>query len=319
VKIKINVKNYFKYNIKIKNIYINYRINFFLKKNFIYLTKKKIKILIENNFILINKNYIKYKYRIKKKDILEIKIPKLILNNNTRNQKNNVLFSDKDILMVNKLTGVPIHPDNNYSALTLSNFLSFEFKKLPIIKNYEYRSGVVHRIDKNTSGLLIITKNKKSTINLLKKFKKYFINKTYYAIIWNSAIKKEGKISINIKKYKKNFTYYKVIKNFKYTSLLECILKTGKTHQIRTHLKYTGNTVFNDKRYYGNKIINIINLKRYKFYIKNCFNIISRQALHAKNLNFFHPINKKYMSFNSEIPEDFKKIIKKLNKFIKIK
>ena len=216
-----------------------------------------------------------------------------------------------------------VHPGHgNYSG-TLINALLYHFENLP--NNSSNRPGLVHRIDKDTSGLLVIAKTEESMTLLAKQFFKKSVEREYYALVWGDLKEDEGEINAPIGRNPKNrlqmmvyedleggkeaITNYKVIERFGYVTLISCRLKTGRTHQIRVHMKYLGHTLFNDERYGGDKILKGTVYTKYKQFVDNCFKLLPRQALHAKTLGFAHPKTKKWMNFNSELPESFKKIL----------
>ncbi|WGH25807.1 MAG: RluA family pseudouridine synthase [Candidatus Shikimatogenerans bostrichidophilus] len=335
--------------IYIKNILNNYyRIDkylyyyFLLKKKNI--SRKKIQDNINNGNVLLNNKVIKKKKHIKindkiifiyKKNFFKIKKKKYIYKN--KNIILNIKYEDNDIIIINKQPGLTVHPGCGNYKNTLINGLKYyiSLKKIKILNYSKYRIGLLHRLDKDTSGLLIVAKNIKSFNILNEQFKKKKIIKKYLALVWGIPKKKKDIIKNYIGRNKKNrikmtvlkndikngkysITKYKILKVFNYFSLIECNLKTGRTHQIRVHLKYIGNPIFNDKLYGGNKIkynyINRLYKKKYTNIIKYLFNVLPRQALHSYLLKFNHPITKKKITFISKLPKSFKKVIEYLKK-----
>ncbi|MDH3004879.1 MAG: RluA family pseudouridine synthase [Candidatus Shikimatogenerans sp. JK-2022] len=310
--------------------------NFFKKK----ISRNKIQKYIKNGFILLNNKKIKKNKIFNKKDKINI-IKKInffekkktnIFKNKNLNIK--IHYENLNFLIINKEPGLVVHPGNGYYKNTLINWLKYYFFKKNIINilNYEkYKFGLLHRLDKETSGLLIIAKNIFFYKKLKKQFLKRIIKKKYLALIWGIPNKKKNIIKNNIlrnpknrikmtvlkkqnlkfKKYSKFcITKYKVLKSYKILSLVECNLKTGRTHQIRVHFKYLGHPVFNDKLYGGNKIYN----KKYKNLILKLFKILPRQALHAYYLKFKDPKSNKKKKFITKLPEDIKNCINLLKK-----
>ncbi|BDT61620.1 MAG: hypothetical protein RDO_1480 [Flavobacteriales endosymbiont of Rhyzopertha dominica] len=325
-KIKINIKN--NINIRIdKYLYI-----FFKKK----ISRKKIQNNIINNNVLLNNKIIKCNKKIKINDKIIFIYNNQLLNNNNniitenKNIKINIHYEDKYIIIINKQPGLIVHPGYGNYNNTLINWLKYYINIKNINNNLNYtdnKLGLLHRLDKNTSGLLIIAKNLKIYNNIKKQFINKIIIKKYLALVWgipkyntltiknyigrNIKNRKIMKVYLNKKYGKYSITKYKIIKKFKYFSLLKCYLKTGRTHQIRIHLNYIGNTIFNDDIYGGNKIKNNLNFNKINKNILNkCFKILPRLALHAYYLKFYHPIFKKNKKFIIKLPNDIKKLIK---------
>jgi 23S rRNA pseudouridine1911/1915/1917 synthase len=218
-----------------------------------------------------------------------------------------------------------VHPGHgNYSG-TLINALLFHFDNLP--NNADERPGLVHRIDKDTSGLLVIAKTEQALTHLSKQFFDKTSERKYLALVWGNPKEEEGTIQGHIGRHPKNrlqmmvfpegeagkpaITHYKVLERLGYVCLVECQLETGRTHQIRAHMKHIGHTLFNDERYGGDSILKGISFSKYKQFVDNCFKIIPRQALHAKTLGFEHPKTGKWMQFDSEIPQDLQDVLTK--------
>ena len=290
-------------------------------------TRNKIQIAIKAGGVLVNGTAVKANYKVKPHDEVRVVLThppheKLLV---AEDLPIDIIYEDNDVIVVNKKAGMVVHPGHgNYSG-TLVNGLIYHVENLP--NNSNERPGLVHRIDKDTSGLLVVAKNE----NAMTKLALQFFNKTteriYYALVWGNVEENEGTITGNIGRSLKNrlqmtvfpegefgkraVTHYKVVERFSYVTLLECKLETGRTHQIRVHLKYIGHTLFNDARYGGNQILKGTTFTKYKQFVDNCFKVMPRQALHAKTLGFIHPTTNKLMQFNSELPEDFKGAIEK--------
>ncbi len=305
------------------------RLDVFLAENINHLTRSFLKKLIENEQVKINKKILTSpSTKVKIKDLISINIiendeqsikPKKI--------KLDIVYEDSDILVINKPKGMVVHPGAGNYENTLVNALLFKYKKKLSNVNGPLRPGIVHRIDKDTSGLLVIAKNNITHSNLGDQFSNHSIERKYLCLAWGVVRPLNGKISTLISRDKKNrqlmtvsevngkkaITNYKTIKVFNIKdipkiSLLECELETGRTHQIRVHLKYKGTSLLGDKQY-GKKNIRFKKINN-EFFIR--LNKLSGQALHAKTLGFAHPKTKKWMNFNSELPDGFKKILKLL-------
>ena len=238
----------------------------------------------------------------------------------------NILYEDKDIVIVNKKAGMVVHPSYGHYSGTLVHALLFKYSDISKIDNPE-RPGLVHRIDKNTSGLLVVARNADSLTHLSHQFSDHSIERKYVALVWG-VIKEdsgtiEGNIGRNLKnrkimdvfqeeeKGKQSITHFNVIERFNYVTLIECQLETGRTHQIRVHMKYIGHPLFNDNEYGGDRILKGTRFSKYKQFVQNCFKILPRQALHAQSLGFLHPKTGKKINFSSNLPNDFEKLIKK--------
>jgi 23S rRNA pseudouridine1911/1915/1917 synthase len=279
--------------------------------------------------ILVNNKPVKPNYKVKPGDIVQIVLPtpprdiELI----PENIPLNIVYEDEDVVVVNKEPGMVVHPAyGNYTG-TLVNALMWHFKDLPLFQAGELRPGLVHRIDKNTSGILVIAKNELSLNRLSKQFYDRTTDRKYIALIWGTPQPSEGTITGNIGRNirdrkimqvfpdgsqgKTAITHYKVIEEFGYVSLVECKLETGRTHQIRVHFSFIRHPLFNDDEYGGDQIIKGTTFTKYQQFVRNCFKILPRQALHAKSLAFDHPVTGRRLSFDSELPEDMKQVIEK--------
>ncbi len=244
-----------------------------------------------------------------------------------------IVYEDDELLVVNKPAGMVVHPGHgNYSG-TLINALIYHFDNLP--KNSSDRPGLVHRIDKDTSGLLVVAKTETAMAHLSNQFAEKTSEREYIAIVWGNVEEDKGTIEGNIGRHPKNrlqntvffgdeadkgkpaVTHYKVLERLGYVTLVSCKLETGRTHQIRVHMKHIGHTLFNDERYGGERILKGTTFTKYKQFVENCFKILPRQALHAKTLGFEHPRTKEWMSFTSETPDDMQQCIEKWRNYSK--
>jgi 23S rRNA pseudouridine1911/1915/1917 synthase len=234
--------------------------------------------------------------------------------------------------VINKPAGMVVHPGHgNYSG-TLINALIYHFENLP--KNSSNRPGLVHRLDKDTSGLLVIAKNDESMFHLSNQFAEKTSKREYVALVWGSVKDDSGKIDNYIGRNPKNrlqnivldddkiengkraITNYEVLSRLNYVSLVKCTLETGRTHQIRVHMKHIGHTLFNDERYGGDSILKGTTFTKYKQFVENCFKLLPRQALHAKTLGFIHPKTGKFMQFDSDLPNDLQSCIEKWENYV---
>ena len=303
--------------------------------NFIeHATRTKIQKAATEGNIKVNGNVVKSNYKVKAGDVVTVEYssPKKEFELIPEDIPLNIVYEDDDFLIVNKDAGMVVHPGfGNYSG-TLVNALAFHFKNLPNIGE-EDRPGLVHRIDKNTSGILVIAKTEKSMTVLAKKFADRELNRKYIALVWGDVKEDEGTITGHIGRSLKNrkvmnvfpdgkfgkhaVTHYKVLERFGYTTLVECKLETGRTHQIRVHFKHLGHALFNDEEYGGNQILKGTTFTKYKQFVLNCFKICQRQALHAKSLGFSHPTTGKDVNFDSELADDMQLLIEKWRGYVK--
>ena len=302
-------------------------------QNFVeFATRSKIQQAISAGNVKVNGNIVKSNYKVKSADLVTIvyAFPKQRNELIPQNLPINIIFEDSEFLIVNKNAGMVVHPGFGNHDGTLVNALAFHFKNLPNIGE-EDRPGLVHRIDKNTSGLLVIAKTVGSMKILAKKFEERDLNRTYIALVWGDIKNDEGTITGNIGRSLKNrkimdvfndseygkhaVSHYRVLDRFGYTTLVECRLETGRTHQIRAHFKHIGHPLFNDKEYGGDKLLKGTTFTKYKQFVHNCFKVCDRQALHAKSLGFNHPSNNKEVFFDSELPDDMQQLLDKWRKY----
>jgi 23S rRNA pseudouridine1911/1915/1917 synthase len=279
--------------------------------------------------ILVNNNPVKPNYKVKPGDMVQIVLPtppreiELI----PENIPVNIVYEDDDLVVVNKEAGMVVHPAyGNYTG-TLVNALMWHFRDLPLFQTGELRPGLVHRIDKDTSGILVIAKNELALNKLSRQFFDRTTDRKYVALVWGTPVPSKGTISGNVGRNirdrkimqvfpdgsqgKTAITHYKVLEDLGYISVIECKLETGRTHQIRVHFSYIKHPLFNDDEYGGDQILKGTTFSKYQQFVKNCFKILPRQALHAKSLAFDHPVTGKRLSFDSELPDDMKLVIEK--------
>jgi len=305
------------------------RIDKFLMNFIENATRNKIQKAAKNGSIEVNGKVVKQNYKVKAGDKIRVLFEHPPFENLLTPQDIPIVivYEDDDLLVVNKEAGMVVHPGHgNYSG-TLINALIFHFDNLP--NNSSDRPGLVHRIDKDTSGLLVVAKTEQAMTHLSKQFFDKTTEREYVAIVWGNVVDDEGTIEGNIGRHPKNrlqntvwegddagygkpaVTHYKVLDRLGYVTLVSCKLETGRTHQIRVHMKYKGHTLFNDERYGGNAILKGTSFTKYKQFVDNCFKILPRQALHAKTLGFVHPTTKEMMRFEAPIPEDMEQCIHK--------
>ena len=282
-----------------------------------------------DGFIRVNDKTVKSNYKVRPYDIVTVmfKNPPREVELIPEDIPLDIVYEDNDIVVLNKEAGMVVHPGfGNYSG-TLVNALAFHFKDLPANGGDETRPGLVHRIDKNTTGLMVIAKNEAAMTSLSKQFYDRTIDRRYNALVWGELKEEEGSIEGHIGRSLKNRkvmtvfpeceygkhakTHYKVLERFGYISLVECKLETGRTHQIRVHFQHIKHPLFNDFEYSGDKILKGTTFSKYKQFVENCFRMIPRQSLHAKSLAFTHPTTREWMTFDSELPQDMKSVIEK--------
>lgn len=305
------------------------RIDKFLVNKLENISRSRIQNAATAGNILVNSKPVKPNYKVKPGDQITIVLafPPRELEILPENIPLNIVFEDEDVLLVNKASGMTVHPGfGNYTG-TLINALMWHLKDLPLFASGEFRPGLVHRIDKNTTGLLVIAKNELALNKLAKQFFDRTVDRTYQAIVWGLPKEKEGSIIGNIGRNPKDrtkmfvfndesqgkhaVTHYKILEDLGYISVIECRLETGRTHQIRVHFKHIGHPLFNDTEYGGDQILRGTTFSKYKQFVQNNFQVLPRQALHAKSLGFTHPVSGERMFFDSEMPDDMQAVIDK--------
>jgi len=312
-----------------------YRIDKFLMDRLPNVTRNKVQQGIKDGFVKVNGNDVKPNYKVHPEDEIVVALPEPPRESELipEDIPLNIIYEDDDLLIVNKEAGMVVHPAYNNWSGTLVNALAYHFQQLPTMEGNDGRPGLVHRIDKGTSGLLVIAKSEMAMKSLAKQFFDHSIERTYYALIWGTPEAKEGTIDVNLGRSEKDrrvtvaiedgsrgrtaVTHYKVLKELRYVSLIQCNLETGRTHQIRAHFKYLGHPLFNDATYGGDRVLKGTQFSKYKAFVENAFKMMPRQALHAKSLGFVHPRTKKFVQFNSELPEDFQNVLNKWVEYVK--
>lgn len=287
--------------------------------------------------ILVNGKPEKSNYRVHPRDVISILLPHppREIEINPENIPLDIVYEDNDVIVINKPAGLVVHPAFGNFNGTLVNALLWHFQGQKNADGEEVKPLLVHRIDKNTSGIMIVAKSEIAQMKLAANFFEHSIDRRYRALVWGDFKDDEGTIVGNVGRNPKDrlvmtvfpdgeagkhaVTHYKVIERFGYVTLIECRLETGRTHQIRVHMKYAGHPLFNDESYGGDEILKGTTFTKYKQFISNCFKAIPRQALHAKSLGFVHPVTGKYMLFDSDMPSDFAEVLDKWRNYAKHK
>lgn len=295
------------------------------------ITRNKIQQSIDAGFLTVNGKIVKSNYKVKPGDELQYMqyVNPEYTELKPENLNLNVVYEDDDLMVVNKPMNMVVHPGvGNYTGTLLNGFMYHVLQQNPNLTEDDLpRFGMVHRIDKNTTGLLVLAKKPESAAHLAKQFFDHTVQRKYVALVWGNVEEDEGTITGNIARHatqRKMFTVYeepeigkhavthfKVLERFYYTTLVECVLETGRTHQIRVHMKYKGHTLFNDWEYGGDRILKGTVYSKYKQFVDNCFEICPRCALHAKTLGFEHPTTGKQMFFDADLPDDIKAVTDK--------
>ncbi len=290
-------------------------------------TRSKIQQAARNGHIWVNDQQVKSNYRVKAGDVVRVLFehPPYEFLLEPEDIPLDIRFEDDSLLVVNKPAGMVVHPGHgNYSG-TLLNALAHHLGQLP--ENSDGRPGLVHRIDKDTSGLLVIAKTEKAMSHLARQFFEKTSERRYLALVWGNPEEDQGSVEGYIGRHPKNrlqmtvypdgesgkyaLTHYRVVERFNYVSLLACTLDTGRTHQIRVHMKHLGHTLFNDARYGGDQILKGTTFAKYRQFVQNAFKVLPRQALHAETLGFEHPVTGEFMRFEVAMPEDMQLCIEK--------
>lgn len=305
------------------------RVDKYLNMHIVGISRNRIQQAADANCILVNDKPVKSNYKIKPKDVISLVLsyPKNEFEVIPQDIPINIVYEDNNLFVINKPPGLVVHPGlGNYEG-TLANAIAYKLKEQGYYIEGDARPGIVHRIDKDTSGLMVVAKDADAKANLANQFFHKTTKRKYIALVWGTVKEDQGTIEGYIGRNPKNrmqmsvveselqgkhaVTHYKVLERFNHASLVECQLETGRTHQIRVHMQSLGHTLFNDERYGGNEILRGTTHAKYKQFINNCFKICPRQALHAALLGFEHPSDKKEMLFEAPIPDDMLELIEK--------
>lgn len=310
------------------------RIDRFLANRMESTSRSRIQAAVEKETIQVNGVAVKASYKIKPGDSVSVVLPYPKREHSLEGEDIplNILYEDKDLLLVNKEAGMVVHPGFGNFSGTMVHALTFYLRSLPMFQEGDVRAGLVHRIDKNTSGILVVAKNDRTHVALAKQFFDHTIERRYIALVWGHFEENEGTITGNIGRSVKNrlkmavfadgsegkhaVTHYKVLKRYGYVTLIECQLETGRTHQIRVHMESIGHPLFNDDRYGGDRIIKGTTFTKYKQFIDNCFSLMPRHALHARSLGFTHPTTGEHIYKESILPADFEAVLAKWDIYV---
>lgn len=305
------------------------RIDRFLMDRLQNATRTKIQAAIDAESVRVNGDLTKASYKIKPSDIITVSLPHPPRDTDIKpeNIPLTIVFEDDDLLVLNKPAGMVVHPAHGNWDGTLVNALVYHFQNLPTTRNGAIRPGLVHRIDKDTSGLMVIAKTEFAMTYLARQFYEHTIERTYNALVWGIPNPPDGTITGYIGRSLKDrkvqviyddeakgkwaVTHFKTLEELRYVTLLQCNLETGRTHQIRAHLKHIGHPLFNDAMYGGDRILRGNPVGSYKAFVTNAFKLLPRQALHAKSLGFTHPRTKEWLQFDSDLPDDFQSALLK--------
>jgi len=309
------------------------RIDHYLKHHLSGVTRTKLQNAIETESVKVNDKPVKSSYKVKPFDIITVSMPHppRVTEILAENIPLSIIYEDTEVLVMNKPAGMVVHPAYGNWNGTVVNALLYHFENLPTGRNGEARPGLIHRIDKDTSGLLVIAKTEYAMAHVARQFFEHTTERTYYAIIWGIPKEMKGTIVGHIGRSARDrkvmsvytdgsqgkhaVTHYEVLATYKYVSLVKCNLETGRTHQIRAHFQFLGHPLFGDPVYGGDKILRGTTSGSYRAFVDNCLTLLPRQALHAKSLGFQHPRTKEWLQFSSELPEDFTTVLEKWEKY----
>ncbi|HOK99515.1 MAG TPA: RluA family pseudouridine synthase [Bacteroidales bacterium] len=309
------------------------RIDRFLAARIANVSRTKVQYAAEAGNILVNQQKIKPSYKVKPGDEISVLLtfPPREQEIIPENIPLDIVYEDEDIVVVNKEAGMVVHPAYGNFTGTLINALYYRYKDLPLFQQGDLRPGLVHRIDKDTSGILVVAKNELSLNRLARQFYEHTIERHYVALVWGTLKENTGTIRGNVGRSphdrkimtvfsdgsqgKHAVTHYRVLEHYIYVSLVDCWLETGRTHQIRVHFKHIGHPLFNDAAYGGDKILKGTTFSKYRQFVENCFQICPRQALHARSLAFDHPTTRQRMYFEAPLPADMAQLVERWKEY----
>lgn len=309
------------------------RVDKFLSTRIVNISRNRIQQAAEAGSILVNDIPVKSSYKVKPNDVVSI-----VMNRPPRDTEIipediplDIVYEDQDVMVINKPAGLVVHPGFGNFEGTMVHAVAYKLKDTPDYDPKDPRLGIVHRIDKNTSGLIVVAKNAYAKADLSSQFFHKTTKRQYIALVWGLVKDDEGRIEGNIGRSLKDrmqmdvfpdgehgkpaVTHYKVLERLGYVTLVQCELETGRTHQIRVHMKHIGHPLFNDERYGGNEILKGTRFTKYKQFVQNCFSICPRQALHAKTLGFLQPVTREELMFEAPLPEDMEQLLEKWRKY----
>ena len=314
------------------------RLDRYLTNLMAHTSRNRIQQAAKADCILVNDKPVKSNYRVHPRDVISILLPRPVhvFELIAEDIPLDIVYEDEDVILINKPAGMVVHPAVGNFTGTLVNALLWHFQGQRNAAGEEVKPLLVHRIDKNTSGIMIVAKSEIAQMKLAANFFEHTIDRRYQALVWGDFPDDEGTIVGNVGRNPQNrmvmtvfpegseqgkhaVTHYRVIERFGYVTLIECRLETGRTHQIRVHMKHIGHPLFNDESYGGNEILKGTTFTKYKQFVNNCFKVLPRQALHAKSLGFVHPVTGKYMLFDSDLPTDMAEALDKWRNYAKHK
>ena len=311
------------------------RIDKFMTDKLQYSSRNRIQKAADAGFVHVNDHPVKSNYKVRPEDVITLMLDRPRHENTIEAEDIplDIVYEDNELLVIDKPAGMVVHPGAGNFHGTLINAVAWHLKDLPSFDANDPEVGLVHRIDKDTSGLLVVAKTAEAKRKLGLQFFNKTTHRSYNALVWANFVENEGRIEGNIARDPKDrlrmtvfpagsetgksaVTHYRVLERFGYTTLVECVLETGRTHQIRAHMKHIGHPIFGDERYGGTEILRGERSSSYKAYIQNCLKLCSRQALHARTLGFVHPSTGQQMDFSSPMPQDMDSLLKKWRKYI---
>lgn len=314
------------------------RLDRYLTNLMAHTSRNRIQQAAKADCILVNGKPVKSNYRVHPRDVISILLPRPVhvFELIPEDIPLDIVYEDADVIIINKPAGMVVHPAVGNFTGTLVNALLWHFQGQKDADGNDVKPLLVHRIDKNTSGIMIVAKSEIAQMKLAANFFEHSIERRYRALVWGDFPDDEGTVVGNVGRDPKNrlvmtvfpedseqgkhaVTHYKVVERFGYVTMVECRLETGRTHQIRVHMKHIGHPLFNDESYGGNEILKGTTFTKYKQFVNNCFKVLPRQALHAKSLGFVHPVTGKYMLFDSELPADMAEAVEKWRNYAKHK
>lgn len=311
------------------------RIDKFMTDKLQHSSRNRIQKAADAGFVHVNDHPVKSNYKVRPEDVITLMLDRPRHENTIEAEdiSLDIVYEDNELLVIDKPAGMVVHPGAGNFHGTLINAVAWHLKDLPSFDANDPEVGLVHRIDKDTSGLLVVAKTAEAKRKLGLQFFNKTTHRSYNALVWANFVENEGRIEGNIARDPKDrlrmtvfpagsetgksaVTHYRVLERFGYTTLVECVLETGRTHQIRAHMKYIGHPIFGDERYGGTEILRGERSSSYKAYIQNCLKLCSRQALHARTLGFVHPSTGQQMDFSSPMPQDMDSLLEKWRKYI---